>query len=263
MITGLTHIKKREQRDTPVIVLTAYDWQTAEWLSDCSVDMILVGDSLGNVIAGHSSTLPVSIEQMIYHTEMVVRGAGGVPVIADMPFLSYEVNDDDALYNTGRMIKEAGATGVKIEGGMNFTSRIKKLVAAHIPVLGHTGLTPQSVLSMGGYKVQGRSEESAERIRQEAYALAEAGVFALVLECVPRTLAKEITESIDIPTIGIGAGPDCDGQVLVTHDLLGWTEKPKSFVQQYASFRTLAKDAVQSFIKDVGEGTFPDDVHSF
>lgn len=263
MISGLTHIKKRTQRDAPVIVLTAYDWQTADWLSECAVDLILVGDSLGNVVAGHSSTLPVSVDQMVYHTEMVVRGAKDIPVIADMPFLSYEINDDDALYNTGRMIKEAGATGVKIEGGMHFTSRIEKLVAAHIPVLGHTGLTPQAVLSMGGYKVQGKTEESAERIRQEARALADAGVFALVLECVPRALAKEITESIDIPTIGIGAGPDCDGQVLVTHDLLGWTEKPKKFVQQYASFRTTAKDAVQSYITDVTKGNFPDDAHSF
>lgn len=263
MTARLIHIQKRTQRDTPVIALTAYDYQTAEWLKECAVDFLLVGDSLGNVIAGHSTTLPVTVDQMFYHTEMVVRGAGDIPVIADMPFLSYEVNDTDALYNAGRMIKEAGAVGVKIEGGTSFLSRIRLLVDAHIPVLGHTGLTPQAVLSFGGYKVQGRTEASADHIRREAQALADAGVFALVLECVPRALAKEITEALPIPTIGIGAGPDCDGQILVTHDILGWSTEPKKFVRPYASFRTTAQDAITTYITDVHSGSFPDDAHAF
>lgn len=254
-------IKKADRQK--IVALTAYDWQTANWLSGCGLDFILVGDSVANVIAGHGTTLPMTMDEMIYHTRMVVRGAGTIPVIADMPFLSYEIDDCEAVRNAGRFVKEAGATGVKIEGGMQVVSAVRKMVAAHIPVLGHVGLTPQSVLQLGGYTVQGRSNESAEQIKCDAQALQDAGVFGIVLECIPRKLAKELSASLSVPTIGIGAGPDCDGQILVTHDLLGWDESPKKFVKPYAAFRSDAEKAVKSFVSDVQSGAFPDDAHSF
>lgn len=245
------------------VALTAYDYQTADWLSECGVDLILVGDSLANAIAGHSSTLPVTMDEMIYHTRMVVRGARDIPVIADMPFLSYEIDEREALRNAGRFIKETGASGVKVEGGMEIIGAVRRMVAAHIPVLGHLGLTPQSILQLGGYKIQGRSEEAAQQIMFDAKALQEAGIFGLVLECIPQTLATDLTAALSIPTIGIGAGPGCDGQILVTYDLLGWDETPRKFVKPYAAFRQNAQTAVKSFVTDVQSGSFPDDAHSF
>jgi len=262
-VRSLLGLQRKKDNHERIVALTAYDWLAASWMSECDVDFMLVGDSLANVIAGHSSTLPVTMDEMVYHTKMVVRGAQGVPVIADMPFLSYELDPCEAARNAGRFIKEAGATGVKIEGGTDVVPVVERMIAAHIPVLGHVGLKPQSVLQLGGYKVQGTTEESAARIRKDACALQNAGVFGVVLECIPRQLAAGITRELSVPTIGIGAGPDCDGQILVTHDLLGWFEKPKKFVKEYAHFRRTAREAVQAFVQDVHAGAFPDDEHSF
>ncbi|RLD10630.1 MAG: 3-methyl-2-oxobutanoate hydroxymethyltransferase [Chlamydiae bacterium] len=256
-------LQKKKEKNEKIISLTAYDALTAAWLSECDIDFLLVGDSLGNVVAGYESTLPVTMDQMAYHTEIVVRGAVNVPVVADMPFLSYEINPEEAVRNAGRLVKQSGAAGVKIEGGMNIIHAVKKITAAHIPVLGHTGLKPQTILQLGKYNVQGKTPDSAEIIKEEARALQEAGVFAVVLECIPGKLAQEITEELTIPTIGIGAGKNCDGQILVTHDLLGWYEKPKHFVKQYSNFRNTAITSVQKFINEVNTGEFPDKNHSF
>ncbi len=260
---SISSLQSRKKEGSKIIVLTAYDWQTASWLSECDVDFILVGDSLANVIAGRNSTLPVTMDEMIYHTKMVVRGAGDVPVIADMPFLSYELDPNEAAKNAGRFIKEAGAIAVKIEGGMEIIPSVEKMVAAKIPVLGHVGLKPQAVLQLGGYKVQGKTKESAEIIKNDALALQKAGVFAIVIECVGKEAAASLTAELNVPTIGIGAGAGCDGQVLVTHDMLGWFDSTKKFVKTYANFRTEAKNAVNSFISDVKTSKFPDDEHSF
>ena len=259
----LAKLAKRSVLGRPIIALTAYDAQTAAWLSTCDVDFILVGDSAANVVAGHKSTLPMTMDEMLYHTRMVVRGAGSMLVVGDLPFLSYEIAPEDAVRNAGRFIKEAGADGVKVEGGASMLPSISAIVRARIPVIGHVGLTPQSVLQMGGYRVQGKTEEDAARIRSDALALQDAGVSALVLECVPGALAAQLTEELAVPTIGIGAGPGCDGQILVTHDLLGWDEKPKHFVKTYADFRNQAVSAVTAYIEDVRAGAFPDDAHSF
>lgn len=259
----LAGLRAKKQQRERIVALTAYDWLTASWLAHCPVDFLLVGDSLANVVAGHESTLPVTMDEMVYHTRMVVRGAGGVPVIADLPFLSYEVTPEAAVLNAGRLVKEAGATAVKLEGGAELAPTIERIVRAHIPVLGHLGLTPQSVLELGGYKVQGTHANDAERLRAHARAVQEAGAFALVLECIPGTLAALITADLAIPTIGIGAGPDCDGQILVTHDVLGWFDQPKKFVKQYAHCRQIATAAITAFAADVRAGRFPATEHTF
>ena len=259
----LFHIQKKKANGEKIISLTAYDALTASWLSECDVDFLLVGDSLANVVAGHESTLPVTMDQMAYHTEIVVRGVKNIPVVADMPFLSYEINPDEAVRNAGRLVKQSGADGVKIEGGMNIIPAVKKITDAHTPVIGHTGLKPQAVLQLGGYKVQGKTPAAAEIIKEEARALQDAGVIAIVLECIPDKLAREITAELQIPTIGIGAGKNCDGQILVTHDLLGWFEKPKKFVKQYSDFRKVAITSVRTFINEVNEGEFPNQNHTF
>jgi len=258
----LASLQKRRAAGRAIVALTAYDSLMASWLAECAVDFLLVGDSLGNVIAGHATTLPVTMDQMAYHTGLVVRGARGVPVVADMPFLSYEISPAEAVRNAGRLVKEAGASGVKVEGCMAIEA-VRSMVTARIPVLGHTGLKPQTVLQMGGYKVQGGTRAAAAQIRREALALQAAGVFAIVLECVPAVLAARLTAELAVPTIGIGAGPGCDGQILVTHDLLGWTEQPKKFVKPYADFRRSAQAAVTTFACDVQAGRFPDARHSF
>ena len=260
---SIANLQKKKEEGAKIVVLTAYDWLTATWLSECDVDFILVGDSLANVIAGKKTTLPVTMDEMIYHTKMVVSGAGNIPVIADMPFLSYELDPYEAAKNAGRFIKEAGADAVKIEGGMDIIPAVKKIVAAKIPILGHIGLKPQTVLQLGGYKVQGKTKESAEIIKNDALALQEAGVFAIVVECVEKGVATLISKNLDVPTIGIGAGVGCDGQVLVTHDMLGWFDNSKKFVKPYANFRTEAKRAVTNFITEVRANKFPDDKYSF
>ena len=247
-----------------ITMLTCYDYPTARIMDSCGIDVMLVGDSVGVVFSGYENTLPVTMEEMLYHTRAVVRSSPKALVVADMPFMSYQTSIPDARFNAGRMIKDGGAAAVKIEGGVNIAPTIKALVDIDIPVVGHIGLTPQSVHRMGGYKVQGKKQEQAERIIDDAVAVEEAGAFAVVLEGIPQSLARRITERLSIPTIGIGAGSCCDGQVLVIHDILGLCEKysPK-FVKKYADASVLISDAVSAYISDVKSGSFPLDEHSF
>jgi 3-methyl-2-oxobutanoate hydroxymethyltransferase len=247
-----------------VVCLTAYDFTTARHLDAAGLHMALVGDSLANTMLGYSTTLPVTMDQMIHHTAAVARGITGAMVVADMPFMSYQVSAEQALANAGRFLKEAGADGVKIEGGAFRAGMIAQLVQNGIPVLGHIGLTPQSIRQFGGYKVQGKKEPDAERLLADALALEEAGVFALVIECVPATLGKIITDSVRIPTIGIGAGSHCDGQVLVTHDLLGLSGNTvPRFVKRYADLGDRMVQAFEAYKQDVEKGAFPSDAHCY
>ena len=256
----LLQMKQKKRRIT---MLTAYDYPFARLVDDGGVDVILVGDSLGVVFSGHDNTLSVTMDEMIYHTRAVARSKPKALLISDMPFMSYQTGIDDACRNCGRMIKEGGAQGVKIEGGTNMAHVIRAVTSIDIPVMGHIGLTPQSIHRMGGYKVQGRNEQS-ERIMEDALAVQYAGAFAVVLEGMPSALAAQITAELTIPTIGIGAGPDCDGQVLVIHDILGLCEKysPK-FVKRYADLAPLISDAVKNYVEDVRSGAFPAAEHSF
>lgn len=248
----------------PLTMITAYDYAFAKIFDQAGIDMILVGDSLGNVILGYSSTLPVTMEDMIHHAKAVTRACSRTLVVADMPFMSYQVSTEQALINAGRLVKEAGAHAVKLEGGAEITATIEKLVQSGIPVIGHLGLTPQSVNQLGGFKVQGKTLSAAQKILQDAQALATAGVFALVLECIPHQLALKITESVNIPTIGIGAGNNCDGQVLVCNDLLGLnTEFTPKFVKKYRNLQQEIFTATQEYINDVQTRTFPATEHTF
>lgn len=257
-------IKKMKQRGEKITVLTAYDYSFARILDEAGVDILLVGDSLGSVIQGQQSTLPVTLEEMIYHTKAVVRGRKRALVVADMPFLSYQVSLEEAKRNAGRFLQEAGAEAVKIEGGVPFQKTIEAIVQIGIPVMGHVGLTPQSVHRLGGYKVQGKEEKEREAIMQDALAVEEGGAFSVVLEGIPMDLAEEISRRLSIPTIGIGAGIHCDGQVLVVHDMLGLFDMytPK-FVKRYADLKGVMADAVKHFIAEVREEKFPDEEHSF
>ncbi len=241
-----------------IACLTAYDCPTARLLDEAGLPLILVGDSVGMTQLGYETTLPVTMDDMVRHTAAVVRGARRALVVGDLPFLSYQVSAEEALHNAGRLIQEAGADAVKLEGGENRAALVRRLVDSGMPVMGHIGLLPQSIRAMGGYRTQGRTEEAAERLRCDARALDEAGCFAIVLECVPDALAAEITRSIAAPTIGIGAGPDCDGQVLVVNDLLGLTERPPSFVRVYARLREALLEAFSRYRQDVENGAFPD-----
>ena len=245
-------------------MLTAYDYPTALIVDEAGIDIVLVGDSLGMVVLGYDSTLPVTMDQMIHHTKAVSRAVRHAMVVGDMPFMSYQVSPDDALYNAGRFLQEAGAQGVKLEGGREVAEVTRRMTRAGIPVMAHLGLTPQSVHQFGGYKVQGKEEGDAARIMEDAKILEQAGAFSIVLECVPATLAKAVTQSLSIPTIGIGAGVDCDGQVLVLHDMVGLFEKftPK-FVKTYARLNVQMKDAVSQYVDDVRKGNFPEKKHSF
>jgi 3-methyl-2-oxobutanoate hydroxymethyltransferase len=257
-------IQKLKGDGEKITVLTCYDYPTARIVDSCGIDMILVGDSAGVVFAGHENTLPVTMDDMIYHTRAVMRAEPKALVVADMPFLSYQVSLDEARRNAGRFLKEGGAAAVKLEGGENMAATLNAIVAMDIPVMGHIGLTPQSIHRMGGYRVQGKKEEQAERLLADAQAVQEAGAFALVLEGIPLKLARRITEELHIPTIGIGAGPHCDGQVLVIHDILGLCEKysPK-FVKRYADVKSVMTDAVSRYIAEVKGGEFPTEEHSF
>jgi 3-methyl-2-oxobutanoate hydroxymethyltransferase len=243
-----------------IAVLTAYDFPTARLLDDAGVDCLLVGDSLGTVIQGWETTLRVTIDQIIYHGEMVARAARRALVVADLPFLSYQVSAKQALKSAGRILKETNCQAVKLEGGRKMAATIRALVDAEIPVMAHVGLRPQAIRRLGGYKVQ----RSAEEIIADAQAVAEAGAFAVVLECIPRELAAKLTAGTPIPTIGIGAGPHCDGQVLVIHDLLGLFEgfHPK-FVRHYAELGQQIRSAVAGYVADVAEGRFPGELESF
>ena len=246
-----------------ITVLTAYDYPFARLVDGGGVDIILVGDSAGVVVAGYDTTLPVTMDDMLYHVKAVRRADPKALVVADMPFMSCQTGTEDACRNCGRMIKEGGAEAVKIEGGVNMAHVIRAVSSIDIPVMAHIGLTPQSVHRMGGYKVQGRKEQ-AERILEDAVAVQSAGAFAVVLEGIPAKLAAKISAELTIPTIGIGAGPACDGQVLVIHDILGLCEKysPK-FVKRYASLAPLISEAVKNYVDEVRAGEFPTEAHSF
>ena len=247
-----------------IAMLTAYDASMAALLAGCGVDSLLVGDSLGMVVLGYDSTVPVTMDEMIHHAAAVRRGAPGAFVIGDMPFGSYQSSPRDAIINGGRFLKEAGCDAVKLEGGLEVCATVAAMVAAGISVMGHIGLTPQTATQLGGYKVQGKDLESARKMIAAAKGLQEAGAFGLVLECIPDQLARIITESLSIPTIGIGAGVHCDGQVLVTHDLLGMFEKfIPSFVKTYTSLSPLIKENVTRYAEEVRQGSFPDEAHSF
>jgi 3-methyl-2-oxobutanoate hydroxymethyltransferase len=257
-------IKSMKEQGEKITMLTAYDTPFARILDKAGVDILLVGDSVGSVVAGYPNTLPVTIEEMIYHTRAVVRGTERALVVIDMPFMSYQISIEDAKLNAGRMIKESGAEAVKLEGGVTMKETIEAIVAIDIPVMGHIGLTPQSVHQMGGFKVQGKVEEQKQKIVADAVAVEEAGAFSVVLECIPTELAQEITEQLSIPTIGIGAGVHCDGQVLVIHDLLGLLGdfRPK-FVKSYVDLRKVISQAVEEYMKEVRKGAFPTEKHSF
>lgn len=256
--------KESKKNGEKLTMLTAYDYTTAKLLDESGVDSILVGDSLGMVVLGYDDTLSVTMEDMIHHSSAVARGAKNALVITDMPFMSYQTSVYDAVVNAGRLVKEGGAQAVKLEGGIEFCEHIKAIVKASIPVCAHIGLTPQSVNAFGGFKVQGKGKEEAQRLLDEARAVEEAGAFAVVLECVPAKLAKKISESISIPTIGIGAGAGCDGQVLVYQDMLAMYSdfKPK-FVKQYAQIGSVMKDAFRQYIDEVKSGAFPSEEHTF
>jgi 3-methyl-2-oxobutanoate hydroxymethyltransferase len=257
-------LKEKRLRKEKISMLTAYDYSTANLVDVAGIDMILVGDSLGMVFLGYENTLSVTMEDMIHHTKAVVRGTKNAMVVGDMPFMSYHVSITEAVRNAGRFIQEGGAQAVKLEGGEERIATVKAILEAQIPVMGHIGLTPQSVNQLGGFKVQGKDLETAHKLIRDAKALDEAGVFAIVLECVPTQLAKRITEEVSVPTIGIGAGQYCDGQVLVINDMLGMFKGhiPK-FVKKFANLEPIIIAALRDYKKEVEEGTFPGEEHGF
>ena len=255
-------MKEQGQR---IVALTAYDFLFARILEEAGVDIILIGDSLGQVVLGYESTIPVTLDEMIHHASAVRRGAPDTFLVLDMPFLTYQVSPEEALRNAGRAMKESGVQAVKVEGGdAEMCRTVNRLVNAGIPVMGHLGLTPQSVHALGGYRVQGRGKEDADRILNEAVALQEAGCFAVVLELIPADLAREVTGTLTIPPIGIGAGPDCDGQVLVLYDALGLNPgfQPR-FLKRFAELGESARTGVDAYVREVRDGRFPDSEHSF
>ena len=245
-------------------MLTAYDALSARLLDEAGIPLLLVGDSLGMVVLGYDSTLPVTMDDMVHHTAAVVRGRRDAMVVGDMPFMSYQASDDEAVRNAGRLMQEGGAHAVKLEGGARIVGIVARLTDAGIPVMGHLGLTPQSVNQLGGYRVQGRSDEAAHRIVQDAKDLEAAGAFSVVLEAVPSEVGKEVTESLHIPTIGIGAGPHTDGQVLVFHDFLGITPgRLPRFVKRYAGVGEQIKAAAEAFASEVASGAYPAPEHTY
>ena len=259
----IPELYRKKAAGEKIVMLTAYDFPFAQMVDEAGIDMILVGDSLGVVVQGLSNTLPVSMDEMLYHTRMVARATANALVVGDMPFLSYQVSVEEGIKNAGLFLK-AGASAVKLEGGSSVCDLIAALSRYDIPVMAHIGLTPQSIHRMGGFKVQGKGEGQAAKLMADARAVEDAGAFAVVLEGVPRALAKEITAALSIPTIGIGAGPDCDGQVLVLHDLLGMFDRftPK-FVKRYANLKADAVKAITKYKKEVLSGRFPSDKESF
>lgn len=257
-------LRKMKRDGERITMVTAYDATFARLFDDAGMDVLLVGDSLGMVVQGHDSTLPVTVDEVIYHCRAVARGTRRAHLVGDMPFLSWQVSTEQALTNAGRFLSEGGAQSVKLEGGVDAAPTIERIVHAGIPVMAHVGLTPQSVHAMGGFRVQGKTEGAAARVLADAKAVAEAGAYSLVLEGIPTDLAKRITDEVDIPTIGIGAGPHCDGQVLVCYDLLGLTPdmKPK-FVKRYAEFFEEGVAAARRYGDEVRAGVFPSEEHSF
>jgi len=247
-----------------ITCLTAYDYPTARLVDEAGVDVVLVGDSVGMVMLGYDSTLPLTVDEMLHHTKAVRRGVRRALLVADMPYGSYHGDLNESLRNAMRFVKEAGAEAVKIEGGERRLELISRLTEAEIPVMGHVGLTPQSVNALGGYRVQGKTPTTAEQLLRDARSVEAAGAFSIVLEAVPRELAAEITRTVRIPTIGIGAGPDCDGQVLVLHDMLGLTfHEPPKFARRYANLGEAISQAVQQYCEDVQSGHFPADAESY
>ena len=261
--TVLTFKESKENKEK-ITMLTAYDYSTAKLIDESGINAILVGDSLGMVVLGYEDTLSVTMEDMIHHTAAVARGAKNALVVSDMPFMSYQTSVYDAVYNAGRLMKEGRANVVKLEGGIEIADKIKAIVNASIPVMAHLGLTPQSVNAFGGYKVQGKDDKAAQNLLDAARAVEEAGAFALVLECVPAKLAEVISKSISIPTIGIGAGGGCDGQVLVYQDMLGmFSDFTPKFVKKYGNIGESMKEAFKGYINEVKSGAFPKEEHSF
>ncbi|HEX6466731.1 MAG TPA: 3-methyl-2-oxobutanoate hydroxymethyltransferase [Terriglobales bacterium] len=260
----ITGILEKKQQHQPITCLTAYDYPTSRLVDEAGIDMVLVGDSLAMVVLGYENTLSVTMEEMLHHTRAVRRAVKKALVIADMPYASYHIDEKEAVANALRFIKEAGAEAVKVEGGEKRVDLIKRLLDAEIPVMGHIGLTPQSINRMGGFKVQGKTLAAIESLMRDAVALDRAGVFSLVLEGIPREVASMITEEVEAPTIGIGAGPECDGQVLVIHDLLNLSFHPAAkFIRQYADAAALIGQALQNFRSDVEARLFPSDGESY
>lgn len=263
MRVSINAIKEMKAKKEKIVMLTAYDYSTAKLVDEAGIPLILVGDSLGMVMLGYESTIPVTMDEMIHHTKAVVRGTKQALVIGDMPFMTYHTNIADALRNAARFIQEGGAQAVKLEGGVTVAETVKRIVECGIPVMGHIGLTPQSVHQLGGHRVQGKTPEAAERLLKDARALEEAGAFAIVLELVPAPLSKLITQKIGIPTIGIGAGPDCDGQVQVISDLLGlFSDFVPKHAKQFAKLAGEIKTALTDYVNEVKTGKFPAAEHS-
>ncbi len=262
--TTIQDFFKKKAARQKITMLTAYDYTFAQIVDEAGIDAILVGDSLGMVVQGLENTLPVTMDEMIYHTKMVSRASKNAMVIGDMPFMSYQASIEDAVRNAGRFIKEAGASAIKLEGGAEVAEHIKAMTKSDIPVMAHIGLTPQSIHRMGGYKVQGKTEEAAKQLIEEAHIVEDAGAFSLILEAIPMELARRITEELSIPTIGIGAGTHCDGQVLVIHDVIGLFERfvPK-FVKRYANLKEEALKAIEAYKEEVEKGIFPSEEQSF
>lgn len=259
-----SRLLEMKQKGRKITALTAYDAPTAKLLNEAEIDVILVGDSVGNVKLGYENTIPVTVEEMLHHVKAVCRGNSKSLVVADMPFLSYELDPKEAARHAGRLIKEGGAEAVKLEGGIEIASTVKELLRVNIPVMGHLGLTPQAIHRLGGYKVQGRRPEDAEKMITDAKILEGAGVFSIVLEAIPTALAEEITQKVSVPTIGIGAGVGCDGQILVVDDMLGMTDGPTpKFVKRYAELRSQMLGAVKRYAEDVRKTDFPGPDHTY
>ncbi|MCH8813738.1 MAG: 3-methyl-2-oxobutanoate hydroxymethyltransferase [Chloroflexi bacterium] len=262
--TTVTDLKAMKKRGEKIVMITAYDFPSARLVEQAGVPLILVGDTLGMVVLGYDTTVPVTVDDIIHHTKAVVRGTNKAHVVADMPFMSYQTGPEEALRNAGRMLKEAGAQSIKLEGGVAVAETVRRLVDSGIPVMGHIGLTPQSINQIGGYKIQGKTPAAAVKLINDAVALQEAGAYAVVLELVPAQLSKAISERITIPTIGIGAGVDCDGQVQVFHDLLGlFSEFLPKHAKRYAQIGDSIVAAVSQYADDVRNGQFPTDKESF
>lgn len=256
--------QKAKQNGEKLSMLTAYDYSMAKIIDESGINGILIGDSLGMVVKGDEDTLGVTVDDVIYHTRAVKKGAKNALIVADMPFLSYHVSVEDAVFNAGRLIKEGGANAVKLEGGANVADKIKAIVDAQIPVMGHLGLTPQSINAFGGFRVQGKTEEAAKTLIEDAKKLEEAGVFSITLEGIPARVAELITETVSVPTIGIGAGKGCDGQILVYQDMLGmFSDFVPKFVKQYANIGSVMREAIGNYIKEVQDGSFPEEKHTY
>jgi 3-methyl-2-oxobutanoate hydroxymethyltransferase len=259
----INDIRDMKQNGEKIAMLTAYDYPTAKIVDSCNIPIILVGDSLGNVVLGYDSTIPVTMDDMIHHCKAVVRGAERAMVVGDMPFMTYHISMEDAMRNAARFIQEAGVQAVKLEGGVTVADKVKRLVDCGIPVMGHIGMTPQSVNQFGGNLVQGKTVAVAQRLVDDAKALEQAGAFCIVLECIPKRLAALITQNLSIPTIGIGAGPDCDGQVLVINNLLGLTDFNPKLAKQYVNLKDIMSQAISAYRDEVKGGQFPTKENSF